>query len=72
VVNHFFILLRFGSEERSTRSHSRFLLTTFILMNVLIYKIQNISERNAVNRTKQKYMHHIGKVNFDRVRTELV
>jgi len=52
--------------------HSRFLLTTFILMYVLIYKIQSISEKNIMNRTKQKYMYRMGTIYFARVQAELV
>jgi len=46
--------------------------STFILMYVFLSKLQRISEKNAMNRAKQKYMHHMGPVNFARVRVQLL
>lgn len=34
--------------------------------------MQKISQKNAENRAKQKYMHRVGPVNFARIRAKLV
>jgi len=41
-------------------------------MYVFLSKLQSISEKNAMNMAKQKYMHHMGPVDFAKVRVELV
>ncbi|XP_020215194.1 uncharacterized protein LOC109799100 isoform X2 [Cajanus cajan] len=33
--------------------------------------VQNISQKNAINRAKQKYIHHMGPTNFARIRAKL-